>query len=57
MKVKATTNFSGTVSMIKGEERELPAGAVLTNLLSCGYIVPAEKEEKSEAKRGNKRKD
>ena len=57
MKVKATTNFSGTVSMIKGEERELPAGAVLTDLLSCGYIVTAEKEEKSEAKRGNKRKD
>lgn len=57
MKVKSTTNFSGTVSMIKGEERELPAGAVLTDLLSCGYIVPAEKEEKSEAKRGNKRKD
>lgn len=57
MKVKATTNFSGTVSMAKGEERELPAGPVLTDLISCGYIVPAEKEEKSEAKRGNKRKD
>lgn len=57
MMVKATTNFSGTVSMIKGEERELPAGSVLNDLLSCGYIVPAEKEEKSEAKRGNKRKD
>ena len=26
MTVKATTNFSGTVSMAKGEERELPAG-------------------------------
>ena len=57
MKVKATTNFSGTVSMIKDEERELPAGPVLTDLLSCGYIVLADKEEKSEAKRGNKRKD
>lgn len=58
MKVKATTNFSGTVSMAKGEERELPAGPVLNDLLSCGYIVPAvDKEEKSEAKRGNKRKD
>lgn len=57
MTVKATTNFSGTVSMAKGEERELPAGAVLTDLLSCGYIVPVDKEEKSEAKRGNKRKD
>lgn len=57
MTVKATTNFSGTVSMIRGEERELPAGAVLNDLLSCGYIVPVDKEEKSEAKRGNKRKD
>ena len=27
------------------------------DLLSCGYIVPVDKEEKSEAKRGNKRKD
>lgn len=57
MTVKATTNFSGTVSMAKGEERELPAGSVLNDLLSCGYIVPVDKEEKSEAKRGNKRKD
>lgn len=36
MTVKATTNFSGTVSMAKGEERELPAGPVLNDLLSCG---------------------
>lgn len=61
MKVKATTSFSGTVSMSAGEERELEAGAVLTDLLSCGYVVPtestAEKEIKSETKRGNKRKD
>ena len=63
MRIKATTSFSGTVSMSAGEERELEAGAILTDLLSCGYVMPvtpsesAEKEIKSEIKRGNKRKD
>lgn len=48
MLVKATTNFSGTVTMTVGETRELD-GAVLNDLLHCGYVTPAEKP-KSKAK-------
>ena len=48
MLVKATTNFSGTVTMTVGEARELD-GAVLNDLLRCGYVVPVEKS-KSKAK-------
>ena len=42
MLVKATTNFSGTVTVTVGDTRELD-GAVLNDLLRCGYVVPAEK--------------
>ena len=48
MLVKATTNFSGTVTMTVGDTRELD-GAVLNDLLRCGYVVPAAKP-KSKAK-------
>ena len=49
MLVKATTNFSGTVTMTVGETRELD-GAVLNDLLRCGYVVPAAEKPKSKAK-------
>ena len=42
MLVKATTTFSGTVTMTVGDTRELD-GAVLNDSLGCGYVVPAEK--------------
>ena len=38
MKVKATVCFSGKISMYKGEERNIPEGKTLTDLLKAGYV-------------------
>ena len=46
MKVKATVSFAGEVTMAVNEVRELPE-AVASPLLSCGYVIPAEKEKKT----------
>lgn len=37
MKVKATINFAGKISMKKGEVREVDE-AIASPLLSCGYL-------------------
>lgn len=43
MKVIALTNFSGAISMCKGEEREIENKEVLKDLLSARYIQEAGK--------------
>ncbi|MCM1525566.1 MAG: hypothetical protein NC120_14060 [Ruminococcus sp.] len=59
MKYTAVRAFAGIISMKKGETRELPCGAALTDLLRCGYVIPCDPSEseevKSEAKRGKQR--
>lgn len=42
MKVKATLSFGGKINMAKGETRDIPDGAVLKDLLRCGYVEPVE---------------
>ena len=57
MRVKATTSFAGAVCMAVNEVRDIPAGEVLDDPLSAGFVVSAELEQpekavkKSEAKR------
>ena len=38
MQVRAKVNFSGLISMRKGEERELDNEFLLKDLLNAGYI-------------------
>lgn len=53
---KALVTFSGTVTMSVGEVKDLAPGAVVDDLIRCGYIAPAEKEgQKNETKRGKHR--
>ena len=52
MIVKATVSFAGAVSMGFGEVRDIPEGAVLSDLLRAGYVV-AEKA-KTELKKAVK---
>lgn len=54
MLVKATTSFAGAVCMAVNEVRDIPAGKVLDDLLSAGFVVAVQPEKavkKSEAKR------
>lgn len=59
MKVRAVENFSGIISMSKGEERELDNKFLLNDLLKAGYIeevVPVQQKKrgaKNESKRDN----
>ena len=39
MRIRAVENFSGLISMSKGEERELDNEFLLNDLLKAGYIV------------------
>lgn len=57
MRVKANTTFAGAcVSMRKGEEKTLPAGAVLNDLLRCGYVSEVKDSGGGESKRGYSRR-
>lgn len=57
MIVKATTNFSGTVTMNMGQTKNLDEGPALNDLLQCGYVIPAEEGQKSpKAKKNSKDK-
>lgn len=38
MKVKATVNFAGALSMHKGEVKECNDKVILQCLLNCGYV-------------------
>lgn len=60
MKIRAVENFSGLISMSKGDERELDNEFLLNDLLRAGYIekvAPVQQKKrgaKSESKRDNK---
>lgn len=47
MKYKATTSFSGIISMGTGEIRDISNPPVEQDLLNAGYIVPVEEEKKT----------
>lgn len=54
---KALISFSGLVSMVKGEVRDIPDKMVASDLLSCGYIEeinPAPKETPKATRRTKK---
>lgn len=59
MRIRAVENFSGLISMSKGEERELDNELLLNDLLKAGYIVevaPVQQKKrgaKNESKRDN----
>ena len=59
MQVRAKVNFSGLISMTKGEERELDNELLLKDLLKAGYIEevapvqPKKRGAKNESKRDN----
>ena len=44
MRVKALTNFSGAISMSKGDERDSQNDVLLKDLLQAGYVEPLETE-------------
>lgn len=56
MKVKALVNFSGQISMCKGQEREIDNQELLNDLSGAGYIeiVPEKVVKSNEAKRTKK---
>ena len=59
MKIRAVENFSGLISMRKGEERELEDELLLKDLLKAGYIEevapvqPKKRGAKNESERTN----
>ena len=59
MKIRAKLNFSGLISMRKGEERELEDELLLKDLLKAGYIEevapvqPKKRGAKNESERNN----
>lgn len=56
MLVKANVTFAGVcVSMRRGEEKILPEGAVLSDLLRCGYVSEVKDSGGGEGKRGGSR--
>lgn len=48
MRVRAAVSFAGAVSMYAGEVRDVEEGCALDNLLTCGYVEPAEEVKKNE---------
>lgn len=45
MKVRATTCFSGLISMYAGEVREVEDSYILNDLMKAGYVEPVEPVE------------
>ncbi len=57
MLVKAKISFTGAITMIAGELKEVKEGAVLDDLLKCGYVESAEKKQPTKkAVSGNENK-
>lgn len=56
MKVKATRNFTGLITMTKNEERNVTNQKILTDLLDCGYVVPVEDVQSGETVEKNEEK-
>lgn len=52
MRVRAVTNFSGAISMSKGEERDITNDVLLKDLLQAGYVeeVATSQDDKSQKK-------
>lgn len=61
MQVRAKVNFSGLISMTKGEERELNNEFLLKDLLKAGYIeevaAPVQQPKKRGAKSNESKRD
>lgn len=55
MIVTANTNFAGVYSMVEGEQRDIPEGSVLSDLLRAGYVSSVEtvKEVKTDENKRN----
>lgn len=49
MAYRANLTFSGKVTMIKGEVRELADSEVVADLLKCGYITDLSEKKKARA--------
>lgn len=49
MKVKALVNFSGIISMLKGEEKEICDKFILEDLIKAGYIEEVKSKKKVKA--------
>ena len=56
MLYKALVSFSGSVSMVTGEIRDIPESPVTEDLLKARYIEPVKEKEKK-AKNQPKEKD
>lgn len=46
MKVKALTNFSGLISMSKGEEKDINDKFIIEDLIKAGYIEEVKSKKK-----------
>lgn len=46
MLIKATESFSGTVTMAKGDTRDIPEGDVLSDLLRAGLVEAVQSKSK-----------
>lgn len=51
MKIEALTGFCGVLSMSKGEIREYSDEAVLTDLISAGYVKEVHEESRMKKKK------
>lgn len=49
MAYRANITFSGKITMIKGEVRELADSEVVADLLKCGYITDLSEKKKARA--------
>lgn len=59
MLIRAKKSFAGSLTMHEGEVRECSNEAVLSDLLTCGYVeevTAKESGEKNESKRSNRKK-
>lgn len=49
MRVKALTNFSGLISMSKGEEKDINDKFIIEDLIKAGYIEEVKSKKKVKA--------
>jgi hypothetical protein len=55
MQYKATISFSGKISMMMGEVREISDQSLIDDLTHAGYIIPYEADEKPKPRRKGKK--
>lgn len=51
MLYRATRSFTGRITMIKGEVREISDPEVENDIVRCGYAVPVETSKKKTAEK------